>query len=116
MSFGTGEGRLCEEWFSPQSPYRFFFTGPEKFPTPPGGESFDDVSARTKDFVQKEIEPLYGKAGRIMIVAHGALNKGVMRYLKNLELKDYWAGGLQQNCGPEIFSYDGAVWKKKHPC
>ena len=28
MSFGIGEGRLCDEWFAPQSPYRFFFTEP----------------------------------------------------------------------------------------
>lgn len=111
MSFGEGEGRLCDEWFAPQSPYRFFFTEPQKFPTPPGGESFEDVSVRTKDFVQKIIEPLYGHAERVMIVAHGALNKGIMRCLKKLELKDYWKDGLQENCQASVFEYDGKIWK-----
>lgn len=111
MSFGIGEGRLCDEWFADGSPYRFFFTEPEKFPKPPQGESFDDVSARTKEFVQEVIEPLYGSAQKILIVAHGALNKGIMRYLKNLELKDYWKDGLQENCQASVFEYDGASWK-----
>ena len=111
MSFGEGEGRSCDEWFSDASPYRFFFTEPEKFPTPPGGENFEDVSARTKNFVQEVIEPLWPKAERVMIVAHGALNKGIMRYLLNLELKDYWKNGLQENCQASVFEYDGAVWK-----
>ncbi len=110
MSFGIGEGRLCDEWFAPQSPYRFFFTEPQKFPKPPQGESFDDVSARTKEFVQEVIEPLYGFAQKILIVAHGALNKGIMRYLKNLELKDYWKDGLQENCQASVFEYDGKNW------
>ncbi len=111
MSFGEGEGRLCDEWFAPQSPYRFFFTEPEKFPRPPQGESFEDVMARTKKFVQEIIEPLYGQAQRIMIVAHGALNKGIMCYLQNHGVEEYWLNGLQENCQASVFDYDGAVWK-----
>lgn len=111
MSFGIGEGRLCDEWFAPQSPYRFFFTEPEKFPRPPQGESFLDVMARTKNFVQEIIEPLYGHAERIMIVAHGALNKGIMCYLQNHGVEDYWLNGLQENCQASVFDYDGASWK-----
>lgn len=111
MSFGVGEGRLCDEWFAPQSPYRFFFTEPEKFPRPPQGESFEDVMARTKNFVQEIIEPLYGQAQRIMIVAHGALNKGIMCYLQNHGVEDYWLNGLQENCQASVFDYDGALWK-----
>ncbi len=111
MSFGIGEGRLCDEWFAPQSPYRFFFTEPEKFPRPPQGESFEDVMARTKNFVQEIIEPLYGHAERLMIVAHGALNKGIMCYLQNHGVEDYWLNGLQENCQASVFDYDGASWK-----
>lgn len=111
MSFGIGEGRLCDEWFAPQSPYRFFFTEPEKFPRPPQGESFLDVMARTKGFVQDAIEPLYGKAERIMIVAHGALNKGIMCYLQKHGVEEYWLNGLQENCQASVFDYDGAAWK-----
>ena len=111
MSFGIGEGRLCDEWFAPQSPYRFFFTEPEKFPRPPQGESFLDVMARTKNFVQEIIEPLYGHAERLMIVAHGALNKGIMCYLQNHGVEDYWLNGLQENCQARIFDYDGNSWR-----
>ena len=53
MSFGVGEGCLCDEWFADGSPYRFFFTQPQKFPKPPQDESFDDVSARAKKAAEK---------------------------------------------------------------
>ena len=60
MSFGVGEGCSCDEWFCDSSPYRFFFTEPQKFPKPPQGESFEDVMARTKNFAQEIIEPKVG--------------------------------------------------------
>lgn len=110
MSFGIGEGKLFDEWFSEQSPYRFFFTEPEKFPRAPQGENFQDVCDRTKDFIQEKIEPLCGSAQRIMIVAHGALNKGIMCYLQNHDVKDYWLNGLQKNCQASVFDYDGSRW------
>ncbi|MBR5966467.1 MAG: histidine phosphatase family protein [Treponema sp.] len=111
MSFGVGEGCSCDEWFADSSPYRFFFTEPQKFPKPPQGESFEDVMARTKSFAQEIIEPLYQKADRLMIVAHGALNKGLMCYLQNHGVEDYWLNGLQENCQASVFEYDGKVWR-----
>lgn len=111
MSFGIGDGKLCDEWFAPQSPYRFFFTAPEKFPTAPGAESFEDVRRRVLDFIQEKVQPLFGQAQRIMIVAHGALNAGITSGLQNLPLKDYWSGGLQENCQARIFDYDGNAWR-----
>ena len=75
MSFGIGEGHLCDEWFAPQSPYRFFFTEPEKFPRPPQGESFEDVLARTKNFVQ-EITDFYKQSKNFIINCQKPDKKG----------------------------------------
>ncbi len=111
ICFGVGEGKRCEEWMDDTSPYRFFFTAPEKYPTPEGGESLEDVCRRTKEFVQQEIETLYGKAERIMIVAHGALNKGMMCYLQNHGIEKYWGKCLQKNCQASVFDFDGKNWK-----
>ena len=92
------------------SPYKFFFSAPEKYPTPPDGESFESVCERTKNFIQSEIESDFQKFSRIMIVAHGALNKGIMCYIQNHGIKDYWLGNLQKNCGASIFDYNGKNW------
>ncbi|MEE1243986.1 MAG: histidine phosphatase family protein, partial [Frisingicoccus sp.] len=35
---------------------------------------------------------------RVMIVAHGAVNKAMMRYMRKNEIKDFWMGKLQTNC------------------
>ena len=98
------------EWMNESSPYRYFFSAPEKYPVPPGGESFESVCERTKNFIQTEIEADFQKNSRVMIVAHGALNKGIMCYIQNHGIKDYWLGDLQKNCGASIFDYDGKIW------
>lgn len=110
ISFGEGEGKQYSEWMNESSPYRYFFSAPEKYPVPPGGESFESVCARTKQFIQSEIEPCFQKKSRVMIVAHGALNKGIMCYIQNHGIKEYWLGDLQKNCQASIFDYDGKKW------
>lgn len=37
-----------------------------------------------------------------MIVAHGAVNKAMMHYIRKNEIKDLWEGSLQRNCGVTI--------------
>lgn len=115
ISFGEGEGKHYTEWMNENSPYRYFFTAPEKYPTPPGGESFESVCVRTRDFVQTEIEAAFcegARDARFMVVAHGALNKGMMCYIQKHGVKDYWLGDLQKNCQASVFDYDGKEWRQ----
>ena len=35
ISFGDMEGIHCDDWFDEKSPYRFFFTDPSRYQTPP---------------------------------------------------------------------------------
>ena len=58
------------------------------------------------------IEPQFDSSKRIMIVAHGALNKGLMCYLEGNDKAHFWGKGLQKNCQASIFEYDGKEWKK----
>lgn len=111
LSFGDMEGITCDEWFDEKSPYHFFFTEPEKYPTPPNGESFEEVCLRAKEFLQEVIEPLENSCERIMIVAHGALNKALMCYIQNHDISHYWGNGLQKNCACSIFKYENQKWE-----
>lgn len=112
ISFGEAEGMDYETWMREDNPQRAFFTEPHKYIPPQGGETIEEVQARGREFLQQVIEPLYGQAKRVMIVAHGAMNKGLMCYLENNDVEHFWGDGLQNNCEASIFEYDGQVWTK----
>ena len=112
ISFGEAEGMDYETWMSEDNPQRAFFTEPHKYIPPQDGETIEEVQARGREFIQEIIEPLYGQAKRVMIVAHGAMNKGLMCYLENNDVEHFWGDGLQNNCEASIFEYDGQVWTK----
>ena len=78
-----------------------FFEQPEVYEAPEGGESFEEVSERAADFMAEIIER-HKEDTRVMIVAHGAVNKAMMRYIRKNEIKDFWLGSLQKNCGVTI--------------
>ena len=112
LSFGDMEGAFYTDWNCPESPYRFFFTEPDKYNPPPNGESIEELCQRTRDFIQNVLEKDYQNRKRVMIVAHGALNKGLMSYLEKNDKAHFWGKGLQKNCQASIFDFDGKSWKK----
>ena len=63
-------------------------------------------------FLQEVIEPLSDQFRRVMIVAHGALNKGLMCYIEGNDNAHYWGEGLQNNCEAAIFTVDANGWQK----
>ncbi|MCH5344342.1 MAG: histidine phosphatase family protein [Acetatifactor sp.] len=111
ICFGTLEGTHYSEWMREDNPYRFFFNEPARYTPPEGGETLEQVCARAKDFLQQVVEPAWATTERIMIVAHGALNKGLMCYIEDHGTDTFWGEALQQNCEASIFTYDGTTWK-----
>lgn len=112
IGFGVMEGAHCDKLteLEPGSPFHMFFNHPELYPTPEGGESFDDITDRARGFL-KDLVRWQKDSDRVMIVAHGAMNKALLRVIRNLELKDYWKGMLQKNCGVTIVKYDGSNYE-----
>ena len=41
-----------------------------------------------------------------MIVAHGAINKAIMSYIKKHPTGEFWSGGLQTNCNIIVVDYN----------
>lgn len=62
---------------------------------------FSRSAIRAEDFL-REIIAKHEKDERIMIVAHGAVNKAMLHYIRKNEIKDLWEGSLQRNCGVTI--------------
>ncbi len=110
ISFGLEEGKSYHAFKDAGSPYEAFFNAPQNYLPPEGGETFLHVIERTKNFLKEEIEPLYKNTNRLLIVGHGALNKGLMFTIKNNSMENYWAPGLQKNCQASIFNFDGQKW------
>lgn len=107
ISFGVLEGKTSDVMTEEEkSLVNCFFTSPEAYIPAEGGESIESAAERAADFMINEIEPLESKGlKRIMIVAHGAVNKAIMMYIKQHGKAAFWSGGLQKNCNAIIVNY-----------
>lgn len=106
LSFGCYEGENFSELIRDENlTFRYFFKHPELYVPGPEGESLEHITERAGSFMHEVIEPLAGTCTRVMIVAHGALNKAVMSYVKKHDISQFWSGGLQQNCNVIILDY-----------
>lgn len=113
VSFGEFEGITFDDFMNTDEPRKFYFTEPEKYVPPKGGETIESSLERTKKFLETELLPLYEKSPscRIMIVAHGAILTSLMTNLENRPKSQYWGTGLKKNCEETIYTYNGKVWK-----
>ena len=118
LSFGNLEGQSSIELQKDTgNPFHYFFSEPEKYEAPKDGESFNDICTRTKSFLTDVIEPQQDELNRILIVGHGAMNKSLICNMLGHGIENYWAGGLQKNCGVMIVSlkngkYELVEWNK----
>lgn len=106
LCFGSFEGQDFSKLIRDESlTFRYFFKQPELYVPSPDAETLEQLIARAGNFMKEVIEPLADQCERIMIVAHGALNKGIMSYIKGHGIDAFWSGGLQQNCNVIIVDY-----------
>lgn len=112
ISFGAYEG-LCygKEHFSiPDKDFMNFFDKPECYVTPPGGESFEEVLARTGAFLQelKGKEEYQNKV--ILLSTHGCALKAVLANARHTELAHFWGEGVHKNCAVSLLEIkDGRI-------
>ena len=93
---GCGYAEAAERWpevFTPQGEGRF-----------PGGESFAEVADRATGYLRSAVIP---EAGRVLVVTHGGVVRGVAARLLDLSLVAV-AGFQIDNASLSIFRLDGA--------
>ncbi len=106
LSFGHFEGQNFSELIKDENlTFRHFFKQPHLYNPADDGESLEHLIERAGSFMQEVIEPLEKTCERVMIVAHGALNKAIMSYIKKHSTEYFWSGGLQENCNVIIVDY-----------
>lgn len=107
LNFGVNEGKNFKELLADTStPFHYFFERPELYQAPENGETLEHICERGAQFMREVIEPQKDELERVMIVAHGAMNKAIMCHVKQHGIEDYWSGGLQRNCGVIIVKLD----------
>ena len=115
LNFGRYEGETVEKLqMDETTTFRYFFSQPELYRPDETGESLTELCARAGDFMKNEIEPGEAVWERVMIVAHGAMNKALMSYIKGNEIRDFWSGGLQKNCNVMIVELEHGTYSVKN--
>ena len=86
MCFGVYEGELAMGDFRETG----FYEHPEDYRTPEGGESFEEVFARTGDFIREVLAPLAKEGKNVLIAGHGVMNCAFISQLEGTGVKDIW--------------------------
>jgi len=110
VSFGCMEGSHYQDWLDGDNDLSNFFHKPELYIPPEGAETLEQVIDRTGDFLENVIEPLADSCKRVLIVAHGASNKGMMCRIEGNDIAHFWGRGLQANCQATIFRFEKGKW------
>ena len=97
MGFGICEG--VENYAHNQDyPIHILFERPQDYSIPvEGGESLQEVYARTGAFLKEVVEPLLKQGKDILIVGHGAMNSSIVCQVRGLSVEKYWSAGIE-NC------------------
>lgn len=96
MNFGEYEGTR-EVFKIPDCPIRVLFKEPEKYTESVGGaESFEELYARTGEFLNEIVYPGLEEGKDILIVGHGAMNSCINAQIKNIPRAHFWDEGIEQ--------------------
>lgn len=95
MSFGVYEG-IENSFQIPDCPVNVLFKNPEKYVAVEGGESLEELYARTGEFLREKVEPALKQGKDILIVGHGAMNSSIICQVKNIPVENFWSAGLDQ--------------------
>lgn len=100
ISFGEYEG-LCygKEHFSiPDEEFLNFFDKPQYYRIPPGGESLEEVIARTGEFLRELIAHNEYQDKTVLLSTHGCALKAVLANVCNTSIAEFWGEGVHKNC------------------
>ncbi|MDE7323884.1 MAG: histidine phosphatase family protein [Lachnospiraceae bacterium] len=104
ISFGEYEGLCCgkDNYNIPDPEFMNFFNKPEAYKPPEGAEGIDELIARTADFLQEIVHNRNMENDTILVSTHGAALRGLLSYLTDIPVKDFWKGGVHKNCAVTI--------------
>lgn len=96
MGFGIYEG-IENSFDIPDCPINELFHHPESYQVVEGGESLEELYARTGAFLKEIVEPVLEQGKDILIVGHGAMNSCIVCQVKDIPVEKFWSTGID-NC------------------
>ncbi len=113
IGFGVYEGLSClaEANEIPDPDFMYFFTAPEKYRHPEGGESIQQLCARTTAFLQEITHRSDLEEENILLVTHGAALRGLLSSIQMKDLSQFWGEGVSKNCSVTILEAHGGKVK-----
>ena len=108
MCFGRYEGVRYVKGSYPDDNLRIFFEGDQEqyVPQGEGAETFNQVGARLRDFLENEVRPLDGKVTRVLCVAHSLLLRALVREVAGASAPASATKALQRNCCVHAVRYE----------
>lgn len=106
LGFGAHEGTTPED-DPDQEDRRVLFKTPELYIPKEGAESYEELQNRCASFLEDLKKLPYEN---ILIVAHGACNKGLIRAMMQADLKYFWKFPLLDNCEEVFIRYEDGVF------
>lgn len=112
IGFGEMEGRRMtkEEREDPASEFYAFFHAPEKYRPPKGGETIDELFARTGDFLDELRNRKEWREKTILVSSHGAAVRSLLANISRCDRRDFWAGRVPPNCSVSIAELLDGNW------
>ena len=96
MNFGVYEGtQNCLQILD--SPVRVLFKDPAHYAAVEGGESLEELYARTGEFLKEVVEPELEAGKDVLIVGHGAMNSSILCQVRKVPVEKFWDAGIE-NC------------------
>ncbi len=92
MAFGKGESLFIKD--IKEKPehgnLKNCFSAPSKYIAKDGAESYEEILARAKDFLENEIKPLEGTCKNVLVVCHGAMIRALLLSVNGWDIDRYW--------------------------
>ncbi len=92
MGFGESENMLIKDIKEkPENRnLNYCFSVPSKYVAENGAESYEEIMARAKNFLEKELRPLEGQCENVLVVCHGALIRALLLNVNGWDIDRYW--------------------------
>ena len=112
LCFGNLEGKNLDEMAADKSShFQHFFDEPHLYVPDENGETIENMIERGAAFLKEEIEAHEKEYQRVMIVAHGAMNRALLSHIKKNDIKDFWEGAVQRNCSVIIIKLENGRYE-----
>lgn len=103
--FDKVEGRIKSEEFAD------FFYAPERYTPPKGGETIEELLARTGAFLDELKARKELQNQTILVSTHGAASRALLLNIRHGQKKDFWGTGVPKNCAVSIVELQDGDWR-----